>query len=216
MPVKPEPVPKRYVAVLVVLFSMLWVAMAIEPKYREDWLVENILVVALALTLVALRNKIVLSRAAATMLFVFCCTHVVGSHYTYAEVPYDAWWRAMTGETLNSVLGFERNHFDRLQHFCYGFLLAVPIRELLMQRHDLPRFASYALPVDIILSSSALYELIEWLAAVVFGEELGAAYLGTQGDPWDAHADIALATLGALITMSVLFFVERARHRRAR
>lgn len=211
MTTTPEPVSKRYVAVLVVLFTILWIAMAIDPKYREDWAVENILVAALAIGLVALRNRFVLSRAAATMLFVFCCTHVVGSHYTYAEVPYDAWARALTGHTINDALGLSRNHFDRLQHFCYGLLLAKPIREVLMQRHDVPRFASYALPVDLILSSSLIYELIEWLAAIVFGEELGAAYLGTQGDPWDAHADMALAGLGALITMLVTFFVERRR-----
>jgi putative membrane protein len=211
MPETVEPVSRRYVIVLLILFAILWTVMAIHPKYREDWAVENILVVALGVVLFVTRHRVKLSRAATTMLFVFLCTHVVGSHYTYAEVPYDAWARALTGTTLNDVLGLERNHFDRFQHFCYGLLLSTPIREVLMQRHSLPRLASYALPVDIILSSSLIYELIEWLAVLVFGAELGAAYLGTQGDPWDAHADMALAGLGALIAMMVTFFVERSR-----
>lgn len=213
MPTTIEPVSKRYVTVLVVLFAVFWTVMAIDPKYREDWLVENILVAALGVFLVATRKRVKLSTTAATMLWVFMCMHVLGSHYTYAEVPYDEWWRALTGESLNRALGFERNHFDRLQHFLYGFLLVVPLRELVLQRYDVPRLPSYALPVDFILSSSALYELIEWLAAVVFGPELGAAYLGTQGDEWDAHADIALATLGACITMAIVYVVERRRRR---
>jgi putative membrane protein len=206
-----EPVSRRYAYALLIAFAILWVVMAIAPKYREDWAVENILVAGLGVVLFVTRDRIVLSKAAVTMLFVFMCTHVVGSHYTYAEVPYDAWARALTGTTLNDVLGFERNHFDRFQHFCYGFLLSTPIREVLLQRHTLPRFASYALPVDIILSSSLIYELIEWLAVLVFGAELGAAYLGTQGDPWDAHADMALAGLGALIAMTITYLIERSR-----
>ncbi|MCW9028127.1 MAG: DUF2238 domain-containing protein, partial [Kangiella sp.] len=49
---------------------------------------------------------------------------------------------------------------------------------------------------------------IEWGAAMVFGGDLGAAYLGTQGDVWDAHKDMALAGLGALITMCVIAFIN--------
>jgi putative membrane protein len=105
--------------------------------------------------------------------------------------------------SLNELLGWERNHFDRLTHFCYGLLLAYPIREVFLRVADVRGFWGYFLPLDFTMSTSMLYELIEWAAAEVFGGELGMAYLGTQGDVWDAHKDMALASLGAVIAMAV-------------
>ena len=103
----------------------------------------------------------------------------------------------------------ERNYFDRMVHFLFGFLLAYPIRELFMRVAGARGFWGYYLPLDLTMSFSMLYELIEWAAAEVFGGELGAAYLGTQGDVWDAHKDMALASLGALIAMFVTALVNR-------
>jgi putative membrane protein len=130
--------------------------------------------------------------------------HEVGAHYTYAKVPYDAWVQALTGGSLNSLLGWQRNQFDRLAHFAFGLLLAYPIREIFMRVADTRGFWSYYLPLDVTMASSALFELIEWGAALAFGGDLGAAYLGTQGDPWDAHKDIALASLGAFLAMVII------------
>ncbi len=87
-----------------------------------------------------------------------------------------------------------RNHFDRLVHFGYGLLLAYPIREMFLRIGNVRGFWGYFLPLDLTMSTSMLYELIEWGAAEFFGGELGAAYLGTQGDVWDAHKDMALAS----------------------
>src|SRR5690606_18074628 len=105
------------------------------------------------------------------------------------------------GFSLDAALGFERNQFDRFVHFAYGLLLAYPVREIFIRIADVRGFWGYFLPLDITLSTSALYELIEWAAAMIFGGGLGAAYLGTQGDPWDAHKDMALAAAGALLAM---------------
>jgi putative membrane protein len=66
------------------------------------------------------------------------------------------------------------------------------------------------LPLDVAVSTSALYELIEWQAAMIFGGNLGAEYLGTQGDVWDAQRDMSLAALGALLAMGLTFVVNRA------
>src|SRR5262249_49902512 len=100
-------------------------------------------------------------------------------------------------------LGWERNHFDRFAHFGFGLLLAYPIREIFLRVADARGFWSYYLPLDVTMASSALFELMEWAAALVFGGDLGVAYLGTQGDPWDTHKDIALASLGALVAMLI-------------
>ncbi|MCW8856387.1 MAG: DUF2238 domain-containing protein, partial [Kangiella sp.] len=102
----------------------------------------------------------------------------------------------------------ERNHYDRFLHLAYGLLFAYPIREVFIRIVKVKGFWGYFLPLDLTLSTSAIYELIEWGAAMVFGGDLGAAYLGTQGDVWDAHKDMALAGLGALITMCVFAFIN--------
>ena len=194
---------RAYLALLGVLFGALWVALAIEPKYRDDWMLENILVAVLVVAIAATHRKFVLSRVSYTLVFLFLCLHEVGAHFTYAEVPYDAWIRALTGHSLNEAMGWERNHFDRLVHFLYGLLMAYPLRELFLRVADVRGFWGYFLPLDFTLATSAMFELFEWGAAELFGGELGAAYLGTQGDVWDAHKDMALAGTGALIAMLI-------------
>jgi putative membrane protein len=129
------------------------------------------------------------------------CIHEIGAHYTYAEVPYDAWLAGLTGRTLNEMLGWERNHFDRAVHFLYGLLLAYPIREVFLRVANARGFWGYFLPLDLTASTSMVFELFEWGAAELFGGGLGTAYLGTQGDVWDAHKDMTLAALGALVAM---------------
>ncbi len=114
-----------------------------------------------------------------------------------------SWFEALTGRTFNSLVGWERNNFDRVVHFSYGLLLAYPIREVFQRVARLRGFWGYFFPLDITMSTSMLYELVEWGAAATFGGELGQAYLGTQGDMWDAHKDMAFASLGALIAMLI-------------
>ena len=169
---------RNYLAVLSLLFAALFVALAIEPRYRHDWALENALVAAFAVGIAASHRRLVLSRVSYTLIFLFLCLHEVGAHYTYAEVPYDEWAVSLTGHSLNEAMGWERNHFDRLVHFLYGLLMAYPLRELFLRVADVRGFWGYFLPFDFMLSTSALYELIEWGAAELFGGELGAAYLG--------------------------------------
>jgi putative membrane protein len=192
---------RGHLAVLGLLFGALWIGLAIEPRYRDDWMLENVLVALFVVVLAATHRKLLLSRVSYTLIFLFLCLHAVGAHYTYSEVPYDEWSRALTGRSLNEAMGWERNHFDRLVHFLYGLLMAYPLREFFLRVADVRGFWGYFLPFDFTLSTSALFELFEWGAAELFGGELGAAYLGTQGDIWDAHKDMALAATGALLAM---------------
>jgi putative membrane protein len=189
---------------LAVLFMLWWIALAIHPWDRGAWLLENALVVAAGVLLVAFNRRLMFSRISYTLIFLFMCLHVLGAHYTYAEVPYDAWWRRLTGGTFNDLVGWKRNNFDRVAHFCYGLLLAYPIREVFLRVANVRGFWGYFLPLDLTMSTSMIYELIEWGAAVVFGGGLGQDYLGTQGDEWDAHKDMALASLGGLISMGIV------------
>jgi len=192
---------RRWFLVLGALFLLVWAALAIAPLDRKDWALENVLVIFIVPVLVLSRKKFPLSRISYTAIFIFLCLHEVGAHYTYAKVPYDAWFSSLTGSTLNGLLGLERNHFDRLAHFSFGFLLAYPIREVFLRVADVRGVWGYYLPLDVTMATSMLFELFEWGAAELFGGDLGVAYLGTQGDVWDAHKDMALAMLGAIIAM---------------
>lgn len=189
--------------VLLALYAVVWTLCAINPLYPEDWLVENILVFLFVPVLVHHYRRAPASGLAYVTLFVFFCLHSLGSHYTYAQVPYDRWWQALTGETFNAMMGWQRNHYDRLVHFCYGLLTTVIWTELLLRHvQRIDGFWRWLLPLAFMISHGAVYELIEWLAAVQFGGELGDAYLGTQGDIWDAHKDMLLAALGSAITLA--------------
>jgi putative membrane protein len=182
------------------VFGIWWLVWAYRPWHFGDWVLENVLTVAFVALLWATRNVFRLSNVSYTVLFAFLCFHTVGAHYTYADVPYETWF-GVFGIPIQDWLGFERNHFDRLVHYLFGFLFAYPMREFFMRIAGNRGAWSYYLPVELVMALSMLYELIEWLASVVVGGELGMAYLGTQGDPWDAHKDMGLATLGACLGM---------------
>lgn len=204
---------RRYLYTLGVLFAIIWTALAIAPHDRADWALENALVLAFGAALLVTRRWFVFSRTSYTLIFLYLCLHAVGAHYTYSLVPYDDWWRALTGHGFNSMVGWERNNFDRAVHFSYGLLLAYPIREIFLRVVEVRGFWAYFLPMDVTLSTSALYELLEWGAAATVGSELGAAYLGTQGDIWDAQKDMALAAAGAVIAMAITALVNRRARR---
>ena len=192
---------KYYVPLLATLFLAEWIVLAINPLHRNDWLLENLLIFLVVPILALTYQRFPFSKVSYTLLFIFGCFHIVGAHYTYAEVPYNSWWELITGRSLNELLGWTRNNFDRIVHFSYGLLLAYPIREVYLRIAGVRGFWGYALPLSFIMSTSMVFELVEWGAATVFGGELAMAYLGAQGDVWDAHKDMALASFGAVITM---------------
>ncbi len=194
---------RGFLLLLGVLFAIEFIVLAISPHDRKDWLLENALVVVLVGFMAGTYRKLTLSRLSYFLIYVFLSLHLIGAHYTYSLVPYDEGFRTLTGGSLNEWLGWERNNFDRVMHFSYGLLLAYPVREVFLRVAQLRGFWGYFFPLDITLSTSMLYELIEWGAAVFFGGDLGQAFLGTQGDVWDAHKDMALAGCGALIAMLV-------------
>jgi putative membrane protein len=201
-----------YPAMLLVLFIAFWAVLAIRPLFRQDWLLENVVVFVALPLFIATAKNLRFSNLAYTLLFVFLCGHEIGAHYTYSMVPYDDGFRTLTGHSLNALLGFQRNHYDRLLHFLYGLLL-LPLAAELFEVKAPPRGVwLFLLPVLFIESHSAIFELIEWWAATVFGGDLGQAYLGTQGDVWDAQYDMALALLGAAIAQCVRMWARsRAR-----
>lgn len=193
----------RYPLALLGLFAVVWILLGIAPWYRADWLLENMLVFIAIPALVFRYRGLRFSNAAYTCLFLFFILHQVGAHYTYAEVPYDLWAERLTGHSLSDLLGLSRNHYDRLVHFLYGLLVTPAAIELLDMRAPQSRAWRWWLPWFFVVSHATIFEIVEALATVVFGGELGQAYLGTQGDVWDSHKDSGLAALGAAIAVLV-------------
>jgi putative membrane protein len=199
---------------LAIVFGVWFAAWAIAPWNLQDFVLEHILTVALAVFLWTTRRAFRLTNLSYSLIFVFMCLHVVGAHYTYSEVPYEGWIGAVAGWLgrpdfrLGEAFGWERNHFDRLVHFAFGLLTSYPIREIFIRIARVRGFWGYYLPLDVTISLSAAYELIEWGVALVFGGPAAETYHGTQGDVWDAHKDMALATLGGLIAMTTTAIVH--------
>ncbi len=191
-------------ALLLVLLVLVWIPLAISPVSRADWLLENLLVFVSVPAFVATYHRMRFSNAAYLCLFAFLSVHIVGAHYTYSLVPYDAWLQAITGGSLQAALGFTRNHFDRFVHFLYGLLLLLPSVELLNRHMSLKSVWQWIVPVLFVTSHSTAYEIIEMMAALIVAPDLGDAYLGTQGDAWDAQKDMALALMGSVIGMILL------------
>ena len=185
---------RRLPLVLLATFIPVVIASGLQPLDRSDWMLENVLVFLLVPLLALTARRFPFSNTSYLCLFVFLCIHELGGHYSYSNVPYYKWF---------GIEDEGRNHFDRFVHLLYGLLVAYPMREIFLRIADVRGFWGYFLPLDLVMSTSMLYELIEWAAAEVFGGELGQAFLGSQGDPWDAHKDMALASLGALLTMSL-------------
>src|SRR4051812_16345053 len=194
----------RYLAVLCIAFALYWLAWAIHPRNFQNWVVENVLLVLFVVFLFLTRRRFPLSNVSYTLIAIFLALHTIGAHYSYSEVPYNDWFRAIFGRPLHGG----RNMFDRLVHCCFGLLLAYPIRELFLRVARVRGFWGYYLPLDVTMSFSMLYELIEWAYAALAGGDAGAAFLGTQGDEWDAQKDMAIASLGALISMTVVAFIN--------
>ena len=205
-----RPADPRIEGALLSGFVLLTFVLGIDPRSRVDWLLENVLALALVVTLLLAHRRFRLSTLSLGMIFAFLCVHEVGAHYTYSRVPYDQWSTLLTGVSVNKVLGLERNHYDRLVHLSYGLLLVWPMREVLQRLTPL-RGAWLALStLNVVLATSALYELIEWVGGAYLGDDTGQAFVGAQNDPWDSQKDMALALFGAGLSLLVFTRWRRA------
>jgi putative membrane protein len=189
-----------YQLVLIGFVAAVWAVLAIDPVTRENWLLENALVAVFAPLVLCTARYFRLSDLSYTLIAAYLVLHLVGSHYDYSNVPF--------GHTLGRWFGVDRNCYDRLVHFSFGFLLAYPMREVFHRIASVRGFWGYFLPLDLTLSLSAMYELIEWQVAVAVDPGAGATFLGSQGDAWDAQKDVALAGLGALLAMAVIAVIN--------
>jgi putative membrane protein len=196
------PLAKNYwLWIFITVFAGVWLSTLIGTTDMNNWILENTLTFLFVVFLVFSFKKFQFSDLSYLLICVYLCLHVYGSKYTYAENPFGYW--------LKEVFHTERNHYDRIVHFSFGFLLAYPMREVFLKWLKYPKLVSWILPIEITLSISAFYELIEWSVADIFFKAQGDAYLGTQGDIWDAQKDIFLAFSGAIIATTIVSAVKK-------
>ncbi len=136
-----------------------------------------------AVVLLVTRKWLPLSGISYTMILVFFTLHIIGAHYTYAEVPYDAAFKDLTGTSFNELVGWKRNNYDRVVHFSYGLLLAYPIRELFLRVANVRGFWGYFLPLDLTMSTSMLYELMRVAGRGGVRQRAGRRIPGLTGRP---------------------------------
>jgi putative membrane protein len=192
----------RWMQIFLLLFFVLWGSTLIGTTDINNWFLENALVFLFLGFLFFTYRKYQFSDLGYLLITVYLCLHVYGAKYTYAENPLGYW--------LKDTMGWERNHYDRIVHFSFGFLLAYPWREMFIRWMKFPAWVGWALPIELTLSISGLYELIEWAVADIFFKAQGDAYLGTQGDIWDAQKDMFLATLGAILATTIVSILKKA------
>ena len=130
----------------------------------------------------------------------FICAHAIASRWLYSNVPYDAWSRAVIGWSPEQAFALQRNPVDRVIHFLYGLCFAPAVREHALRRWPaLTARQAFTLAVGAIMCTSLVYERFEWAVALSLSPDDAESYNGQQGDMWDAHADMVLATIGALL-----------------
>jgi putative membrane protein len=191
----------RWLQLFIVVFFSIWISTLIGTSDINNWILENSLVFLFLGFLAFTYRKYQFSDLSNILICIYLCLHVYGAKYTYAENPFGYW--------LMETFDLPRNHYDRIVHFSFGFLLAYPMREAFLNWLKFPSWVAWALPIEITLSVSGFYELIEWAVADVFFKAQGDAYLGSQGDIWDAQKDMFLATLGAVLATTIVSVIKK-------
>ncbi|MEC3974016.1 DUF2238 domain-containing protein [Amycolatopsis sp. H20-H5] len=181
-----------------------------EPWPAEKALHDSLTLVGLA-ALVWADRKYRLPLSSWVYVLVFLSLHEVAAHWLYSYVPYDQWTGSLFGFRLSEVFGWQRNHFDRLVHFTYGVCAASLVYRFMLDRTGRTASRCALRAVELVLSTSALYELFEWGVASLFAPAVAEAYNGQQGDIWDPHKDITVAVLGAIVAMAVRLTVKTTR-----
>ena len=190
-----------FLPIAVGVYLILWIALAISPRDRGDWFLENLLIFISGAVLAITYRWFQFSNASYLLILIFLAFHTIGAHYTYAKVPAGFW--------LQHWLHLSRNHYDRVIHFAFGFLLVYPMAEVLARSARVKEIWAPWLAAAALWALSSFFEIVEAVIAMIVRPDLGAAYLGTQGDIWDAQKDMACAFVGSVI-VAVWLTIRRA------
>lgn len=187
---------KLALAAVLAVFAASW----IQPLWPLEQTLHSSLTVIGLVALWWVDRRWGLGNGAFAAICGFIAIHCIAARWLYSNVPYDAWLQAALHWSPNATFGWQRNHFDRLIHFLYGVCFTPALLQL--ARHAWPALRigqAFTLAMMVVMCSSLAYEWLEWGIALLLSPEAAEAYNGQQGDMWDAHADMLLATLGSLL-----------------
>ncbi|WP_355604365.1 DUF2238 domain-containing protein [Xanthomonas cannabis] len=191
------------------VFAASWLA----PLWPLEQALHSTLTVAGLIALVGVDRRWPMDTGAFAAICIFICMHCIGARWLYSNVPYEHWSRQLLHWSPAATFGWTRNHFDRLIHLLFGLCFTPAVMQLAVRRWPrLTRRQAFALTVMSIMCVSLIYEWFEWGIALLLSPQAAEAYNGQQGDPWDAHTDMLLATLGSLAAYPVVRTLLNARN----
>ena len=191
----------RFLHTLLGIYGVLFAVAAINPTDRSIWFAENLTIwIILGIIMFLYLRKVIFSKTAYALMFVLVYLHTIGGHYTFALVPFDY---------VTNFFDFDRNHFDRIAHFSVGFYAFAMAELLYVKGLVKSKIILFTYPIFFIATIAAGYEIIEWMYAASAAPEAGLAYLGSQGDIWDAQKDMLADTLGAILATTLFFFLRK-------
>ena len=185
---------------LLLWYIGFFLLMAISPLDRKTWLAANVLPVLFVGMLAGSHKTFPLSNQSYLLITIWLTLHTLAVHYTYPKVPFGFW--------LEYWFHFHRNHFDRVVHFSFGFLLAYPLEEIFRRVGKLTGWLLPYVVVMTILGFSAVWEVIEAWVGQIAHPDLEMAFVGHQGDVWDPQRDIAAALYGAVLCVALVALVR--------
>ena len=182
------------------IFVLFWLALAINPVHPGIWAMENFLVALIFPIVLWLDSKYHFNNGTYLILTAFVILHLFGAHFTYEKMSYFTWF--------SEWHGWQRNYYDQVIHFLFGLMVFVPFFEIFYHQ-GISRNLSYLIAFLFIGAIGAWYEVIEWLAMVIFCREQDCVQFITQGDVWDAQKDMAYAFIGTVIALLMHRFLSR-------
>ncbi len=192
---------KYFPYILLAVYIVLFFICSINPYDKTVWIAENLTVLIVVIILIITFKKFRFSNTAYFLMSIWIYMHTIGGHFTFANVPFDF---------VNNLFGWERNNYDRVAHFTVGFY-AYAICELLDKKRLVnSKIILFLFPIFSIATVAAVYEIIEWIAAVTLDPKAGIEYVGAQGDIWDAQKDMALDISGAVFA-TIFYFMKNFR-----
>lgn len=195
-----NPIKKLSLLFVVSVFVITW----INPRWPLEQAMHSSLTVVGLIWLVWHAQKYSMKNLDFFAICFFIAIHSIAARWLYSNVPYDDWFKVLFSWSPQEAFGFERNHFDRFIHFLYGICFMPALANFMGTKNNISMRAASTLGLMLIMCSSLLYEWLEWAIALAMSPAQAEAYNGQQGDIWDAHMDMLLATLGAVFTIPFL------------
>ncbi len=189
-----------YQKILLAIFVIILGWSAIHPVSYTEWLLETTPVILAIIAVFIVGRRYKLSNFSYTLLTIYFCLALLPGHYNVSKVPF--------GETLGQWFGSDRNMYDRLLHFSLGFLCFSTFYEICLQLITKKSLWSYLIPFGAVLSFSAIYEIVEWLAHLLVKPAASITFIGAQGDLWDPAKDMAIAAVGAILVAIILIIID--------